>query len=143
MRKQCTRCEKIKPYSEFSKRAGVKTGCISMCKLCKQAYDRAHYAAHPARRHYIKHNRRRAREKAHYFVCAYLQMHPCVDCGETDPVVLEFDHVRGEKRNVISRLKNSSAKAVKQEIEKCVVRCANCHRRKTAKQFNWASKLPP
>ena len=143
MRKKCTRCKKIKPYTEFAKRAAVKTGCVSACKPCTQAYDRAHYAAHPERRHYINRNRQKAREEAHNFVCAYLQVHPCVDCGETDPVVLEFDHVRGEKRNVISRLKNSSAKAVKQEIKKCAVRCANCHRRKTAKQFNWSSKLPP
>jgi hypothetical protein len=143
MRKKCTRCGKTKLYAEFQKRAATKTGCASMCRSCKQAYDRAHYAAHPNRRNYINLNRRAARKKAHEFICEYLRTHPCVDCGEKDPVVLEFDHVRGQKRNTVAQLKNSSASAVEREIKKCVVRCANCHRRKTAKQLKWSNKLPP
>lgn len=64
----------------------------------------------------------------------YLAAHPCVDCGETDPVVLDFDHVRGEKRCDISHLlsRRHPWSTVEQEIAKCDVRCANCHRRKTA-----------
>lgn len=143
MQKKCTQCGKTKPYADFQKRTATKTGCASMCKPCKRAYDRAHYATHPNRRHYIKQNRQKERKNAHNFICKYLQTHPCVDCGETDPVVLEFDHVYAPKKAVVSRLKNSSTKAVKQEIAKCVVRCANCHRRKTAKQFNWPDKTAP
>jgi hypothetical protein len=143
MQKKCTRCKKTKPYTEFQKRAATKTGCASMCRPCKQKYDREHYAAHPHRRQYIKLNRRAARNKAHEFICEYLSTHPCVDCGESDPIVLEFDHVRGQKLNSVSRLKNCSAKAVAREIKKCVVRCANCHRRKTAKQFKWSNKNAP
>lgn len=68
----------------------------------------------------------------------FLKEHPCVDCGETDPVVLEFDHVR-DKIQVISKLmKNGNCiETINKEIEKCEVRCANCHIRKTTKQFNW------
>jgi hypothetical protein len=55
-----------------------------------------------------------------------------VDCGESDPIVLEFDHVRGVKRGEISRLKTMvSLETLAEEIAKCDVRCANCHRRKT------------
>ena len=143
MRKKCARCEKTKPYTEFQKRSATKTGCTSMCRACKQTYDRAYYAKNPRRRRRIKLNRRAVRNAAHKFVCEYLRTHPCVDCGENDPVVLEFDHVIGQKTGTISRLKNNSVTAVQTEIKKCVVRCANCHRRKTAKQLKWSSKTPP
>lgn len=67
-------------------------------------------------------------------IIAYLLEHPCVDCEESDIVVLQFDHVRGEKRNDLSRLLTLSSKVVKTEIEKCEVRCANCHQRRTAER---------
>ncbi len=58
---------------------------------------------------------------------------PCVDCGESNPVVLEFDHVCGEKHHNISDMVNQSycIDTIKKEIRKCEVRCANCHRKKT------------
>lgn len=64
----------------------------------------------------------------------YFKEHPCVDCGETDPVVLEFDH-RGEKSfEVTQTFADRSWRSILDEIEKCEVRCANCHRRRTAVQ---------
>jgi hypothetical protein len=73
-------------------------------------------------------------------VLAYLEEHPCVDCGEKDPVVLDFDHVRGEKRMSVTRMISLqySSKTLFDEIAKCDVRCSNCHRRKTAKAQNWS-----
>ena len=64
----------------------------------------------------------------------------CVDCGESDPVVLEFDHVVGEKLYNVANIVGTclSLKTVKEELAKCAVRCANCHRRKTAKEQGWA-----
>jgi hypothetical protein len=71
-------------------------------------------------------------EVAGRYVLDYLQKHPCVDCGERDVVVLDFDHVRGKKVATISRLiKNGNIKDIKLEIAKCVVRCSNDHHRKT------------
>jgi hypothetical protein len=143
MRKQCTRCGKVQPYSEFQKRASASSGLHSQCKTCTRAYDNKYYGSNPRRKKYIKQKRTKEREAAHQYICAYLQSHPCVDCGEDDPVVLEFDHVRGNKRASVSKLKTCSKKAVVQEIKKCVVRCANCHRRKTSKQLGWKSKTAP
>lgn len=73
----------------------------------------------------------RARNKA--IVHQYLLSHPCVDCGESDPVVLEFDHVRGTKNDNISKMISTpvSVRKLMGEIDKCDVRCANCHRRAT------------
>lgn len=65
----------------------------------------------------------------------YLATHPCIDCGEADIVVLDLDHVRGRKHRNVTRMLDYSWAAIEKEIAKCEVRCANCHRRKTAKQL--------
>lgn len=54
----------------------------------------------------------------------------CTDCGNSDKRVLEFDHVRGIKIGHISHaIKNAwSLDKLKLEIEKCEIRCCNCHR---------------
>lgn len=74
----------------------------------------------------------------------YFHTHPCVDCGETDPFVLEFDHVdRKSKIEAVSTLvsRHFSWKMILSEIEKCEIRCANCHKRKTAKQMGYYKGL--
>jgi hypothetical protein len=80
----------------------------------------------------------RAKRKANLrnYLNDYLVIHPCIDCGETDPVVLEFDHKNpAEKRHNISALimAGNSIKRLMSEIEKCDVRCSNCHRRRHSK----------
>src|SRR5262245_53319080 len=71
------------------------------------------------------------------FIANYLREHPCVDCGETDILVLHFDHCRGRKvLNISIMVKNQhSLENIKKEITKCDVRCTNCHMRRTAIQF--------
>ena len=55
----------------------------------------------------------------------------CVDCGEADMLVLEFDHV-GVKRGQISTMAwNVSLEALQRELAGCEIRCCNCHRRVT------------
>lgn len=67
----------------------------------------------------------------------YLSNNPCVDCGESDPVVLDLDHVRGEKEiNIGEEVHNLAWPRIMKEIEKCEVRCANCHFRVTAIRSN-------
>lgn len=77
------------------------------------------------------------------FVQNFLKTHPCVDCGETDIIVLEFDHVRGVKLDSISGMVRDarSLKAISDEIAKCEVRCANCHRRKTVTEREHGSRI--
>ena len=76
--------------------------------------------------------RKKQMMKAKLFVFDYLSTHPCVDCGETDPVVLEFDHVRGTKLfTICPKLNNIKFELIKEEITKCDIRCTNCHLKKT------------
>ena len=97
-----------------------------------------------ARKHYIA-NKEKMKIRAQKFttenrirlrklVKIYLSRHSCVDCSESDVVVLDFDHVRGIKRLDISTLvgRSCSVKTIFREIYKCDVRCANCHRRRHA-----------
>jgi hypothetical protein len=131
--KFCPRCKEKKPLDAFYRKKGYKAA--SYCKICQHAYLREHYkktsAVYNARRYalhltYTERNRR--------IVVEHLASHPCVDCNERDVVVLDFDHVRGSKFGDISRMiaGGTSARKLQAEIDKCVVRCANCHRRKTA-----------
>jgi hypothetical protein len=80
----------------------------------------------------------RYRERNRAFIREYLLGHPCVDCGERNPALLEFDHQRDKLREV-SRMAWSSVplEALTREIAKCEVRCVNCHTRRTAQQMGW------
>lgn len=141
MKKTCIRCKREKPVEEFHHSKAVPGGYTRHCKRCVRLFMRRWYKKNSSVhlqnvRIWKKKNRTDVLAK----VCAYLRVHPCVDCAERDIVVLEFDHVRGEKVKAICTLIGNNAKwpAVKREMAKCVVRCANCHRRKTAKQFGYA-----
>ena len=67
----------------------------------------------------------------------YLLENPCVDCKQSNPVLLEFDHIKErEKKAAVSKLvqKGYSWKTVSEEIAKCEVRCVTCHRLKTSSE---------
>lgn len=76
---------------------------------------------------------KQANQRNKEFINKYLETHSCVDCGESDPIVLEFDHVRGNKLGNIADMSRNgySIEKIEEEIFKCDVRCANCHRRVT------------
>ena len=67
---------------------------------------------------------------------------PCIDCGESDVAVLELDHLKDKTAAITKAVRNRwSQKKLLDEISKCVVRCANCHRRKTAREQDWYKDL--
>lgn len=77
------------------------------------------------------------------YILKYLRQNPCVDCGESDPIVLEFDHKDPSEK--LFNLGSGSTryrglKSIKAEIEKCEIRCANCHRRKTYRDRDFKGK---
>jgi 5-methylcytosine-specific restriction endonuclease McrA len=69
------------------------------------------------------------------FVYEHLEHAECVDCGVTDIVVLDFDHVAGKRATVVQLARSGCGLAtLRDEIARCEVRCANCHRRITAER---------
>lgn len=143
--RRCCMCGVLKPEAEFALRSLATGKRQSHCRACHAAYRRNHYLEH--REEYIA--RETARINAHRIdnrvrIFEYLSAHPCVDCGETDVIVLEFDHRdRTTKRRDVALLAASSSwKVVAAEIEKCDVRCANCHRKRTAVQLAWTRRPP-
>lgn len=113
----------------------------SPCRSCYRLYSKRYYAANKEkwRAYYEKSPRYQQLQENYANLIAYLIAHPCVDCGEADPIVLEFDHVRGVKQfNIGEAISRGGAwDLISAEIEKCDVRCANCHRRKTTRECGW------
>lgn len=138
--KQCFRCKKEFPLEFFKWKNKAKGTRFSYCNLCMISYRHAHYLSH--KNYYLNkahiRNSKVKKERAK-FLLNYFIGHPCIDCGNTNPLVLEFDHKdTGLKEfNVSNVLYWGSMSRILKEIQKCEVRCANCHKIKTAKQRNW------
>jgi len=132
--KRCCTCKEVKLRSEFNRARAKKDGPQPSCRECNRQY---HYDNWPRHMAQIRKRRRRLREEARAFLIDYLRAHPCVDCGERDIVVLEFDHLRDKRAAISQMIGNQELRTIKAEIEKCDVVCANCHRRRTASRGGW------
>jgi hypothetical protein len=130
----CGRCGIDKPMDEFGFRYPKLGIRHSWCKTCFAEYKRLWYVRnrerHLAR---VKSATAVTLSENQQRVWEYLALHPCVDCGETDPVVLQFDHLRDKRMDVADMSRSFSWPAILAEIAKCEVRCANCHTRRTAR----------
>jgi hypothetical protein len=126
----CTKCGLEKDLeSNFSWSIhGIKRH--SSCNECRNKERLERYHRNPGPElDYKGERQRRKREEARAFVFAYLSEKVCADCGEYDPLVLTFDHVRGKKKDNISQMVNQgyTIEAIQEELSKCDVVCSNCH----------------
>jgi len=133
----CTKCNIEKSVSAFSIRNRGTGKLHKQCKECHTEYRRKHYLKNKAK--YIKKakiNNKVYKEYNRNKLFKYLTGKSCADCGETDPITLDFDHVKGAKKFAIPNGETYSWKTVLLEIDKCEIRCANCHRKRHAKENN-------
>src|SRR3954452_14305675 len=133
--RRCGRCGVEKSLENFAWHSRRKGTRQHHCRDCQAEYRRAHYIAN--REKYIakaRRNRERLALERTKRLIAFFKSHPCKDCGETDPVVLEFDHLRNKKLSIGQALHTHTWAAIVAEIQKCEVVCANCHRRRTARR---------
>lgn len=138
--KKCGRCGIVKSSSDFGINSAKPDGLQSHCRDCKREFQNRRY--HENKQLHIADVNRRRREHARTLrarLDAHLAEHSCVECGEKDPLMLDFDHVRGEKRETVSVMVTAcfSWEAIASEIAKCEVRCVRCHRHKIAVQLGW------
>lgn len=136
--RRCSRCKQEKPFEAFNfkiKQLGLRQ---YTCRDCTRLQIRNHYISN--RIYYLNKAKKRnskLRQKAYKYIGEFLSTHGCVDCGEKDILVLEFDHKDRAKKsfeiNKILRARLTFKKLI-EEISKCDVRCANCHRRKTERE---------
>lgn len=140
--KTCQTCGETKPHTEFHKRSKAKDGLQSRCKKCNRQQRNDYYKI-AAGRESNRLSGRKIRERNRSIVYNYLLKNPCV-CGESDPAALDFDHDDPSIKSFgigSPKALACSLDRLYDEMNKCTVRCANCHRKRTAKQFGWYSTV--
>lgn len=127
MKKIFGTCKAEKDIEDFNKKGN---GRQSYCKKCQKEYKDSHYLQNKAA--YIEKSMKR-RKEMQQFVWEILCRSECKDCCNDNPILLDFDHVRGEKFAEVTVMAKYgySKKAILEEIAKCEIVCANCHRIRT------------
>ena len=130
--KICIGCHLEKPESEFSRKGkGFQSRCKACCKIYHQHYYENNKEKYFAKKRLNK-NRQRTRLRK---ILWDAKQRPCHDCGGTfHPWVMELDH--REDTNKIEAVSNLVGRGctdekLRNEINKCDVVCANCHRMRT------------
>lgn len=101
------------PYKDLEKR--------------RQANRDGYYRNKTAAKERVKAYKQKLRRKW----AAYKATLSCVNCGENHPAALDFHHVVRDETNrkICELLHNQAYLKVFEEIKKCIVLCANCHRK--------------
>lgn len=132
--KRCRTCDTFRSLSSFNKRSTSKDGLQDRCRICSKKWYEENKKAHKAN---SKKNSKSRRESLRRQMLEFLKGKKCSDCGEQDIITFEFDHVRGNKEADVSTLLADGCRwsRVLNEIKKCEIVCANCHRKRSAKKY--------
>ena len=131
MEKTCRLCNHTKNIFEFGSLAKNKDGFQSYCKECGRIQWKGYYNRNKEKyRDRITRNNRAWLFRVRPRIKECKQGKSCLICGEREPVCLDFHHLKDKEFNIADMVskKLSWVKIVK-EMEKCVVICANCHRK--------------
>jgi hypothetical protein len=136
--KRCARCGQEKSLNDFAKKR--RNDHQPYCRPCQAEYHREHYRKNSAA--YMAAAKRRLGRMRELLRIA--KDKPCADCGLRYPYyVMDFDHrVAEEKQANITEFLYFSEEALRQEIDKCDVVCANRHRQRTFERKHWLTKRP-
>lgn len=144
--KTCPGCKTHQDRSNFSKHGSRYDGLQSICKSCEKIRNKAYYKSTPEKNSARKMYTTLRRELIRTFTQPLVE-NGCVDCSRYIPNAMDFDHVTGEKRINISNLATIKCSdevmldMLQQELSKCEVRCANCHRKATMARYKSSKRL--
>lgn len=129
MKKQCTKCKQWKDEEEFSWKNKSEGKRHSQCKECRRKADNQRYKEDVNRRDSVK----MVHKNQVKFIRDYIQdvkkHSKCAICGESRWYVLDFHHIKDKKFTIAQKIpEGCSLDTIKEEISKCIVLCANCHR---------------
>lgn len=128
--KICNVCKVEKPTLSFAVNRTKKSGRSDTCLVCARERNKAWYDKN-RKKQITKTNQQRKLRRAWMaeLVWQYAESCGCAICGEKDRIVLEFHHLRDKKFMISWALGNAGWESIANEIAKCVILCANCHRR--------------
>jgi hypothetical protein len=137
--KICIKCKEEKPLPSFTIDSKRSDGSGSYCKSCKNSlvktvWKRAPYkpmsSCSPERRTARRASWAKYSAKINNWFKVYKATLQCGHCGESDPRCLDFHH-RNPTEKVFNVSRQRTIEALKKEIAKCDILCANCHRKVT------------
>ena len=134
MTKYCGKCQQTKPTSEFAKQTKRKDGLQTMCRACKKTYDKGEYQRNKA---YYAGKNKLTILRNQLYVYEHLEKSSCELCGDTNPMVLTYDHLRDKVMEISEMCRQSfSIKTLQAEMDKCRILCYNCHMIHTHQENN-------
>lgn len=140
MKKTCTRCQLPKHIDRFSPKSKTNSEKRqSRCKPCMVEVQKEHRHANPGSQ---QARNARLRQRLKDFIDG-LKNTPCKDCKRRfPPYVMDFDHLDPKQKvaNVAYLVKHGCSAKLLEEIKKCDIVCANCHRVRTHERGQYAPK---
>jgi hypothetical protein len=130
--KHCHVCDRTLSTAEFSRNRSAKDGCQTACKSCCKKRHNAYYQKNAERHKKVARvwNAKRLAETKE--IAQTAKKGGCIVCGETEYVCLDFHHLDPNEKefNIGRALRGEkSLEMLRDEIAKCEVLCANCHRK--------------
>lgn len=125
--KICSRCNEEKELTAFYRAATMKDGYQPCCKTCADIQTKNSRSKKLDHYRGLQQKYKKIRQTA---LLELKRKETCVVCGEDEPVCLDFHHVDPTTKLFdVSDIKGYGLQKINEEINKCVVICANCHRK--------------
>lgn len=128
--KNCDTCKEEKDLNDFNKNRAKKDGFNSICRQCSNKRSKQYYKDNTQHHKSVITKRNSKIRKRHKAMVDELKFTGCSICDEKEICCLDYHHLR-DKENAIAVMVASgvSWSKILEEISKCILVCANCHRK--------------